>query len=151
MMNQLKMLQYCMCQLFFKSLLHSHATVSQSHLTPTAISSNKNFSTNTYNCQLCFWFVLIFTFHMQPSTDSEHYNTWQLMSNRSHLQPCSSLPLSQCDRLQFTQYLNTNTLQFTNLKQVTLKTYSVEETTAHLVPKLHLQTEQTTNSMFWHP
>jgi hypothetical protein len=104
MINQLKMLQYCMCQLFLKSLLHSHTTVSQSHLTPTAISSNINFSTNTCNCQLCFWFVLIFTFHMQPSTDSGHYNTWQLTSNRSHLQPCSSLPLPQCDRLQFTQY-----------------------------------------------
>jgi hypothetical protein len=93
----------------------SHATASKSHLTPSAISSNKIFSTNTYNCQLCFWFVLIFTFHMQPSTDSEDHNTWQLTPNRSHLQPCSSLPLSQCDRLQFTHY-NTRILIHFNLQ-----------------------------------
>lgn len=55
-------------------------------------------------CQLCFRYFLIFTFHMQSNTDSEHYNTRQLTSNRSHLQPSGSLLLPQCDRLPFTHY-----------------------------------------------
>lgn len=81
----------------------------------TAIRSNTNFSSITYNCQLGLWFVLIFTFHMQPSTDSEHYNTWQLTSNRSHLQPCSFLPLSRYERLPFIHY-NTWMLMHFNLQ-----------------------------------